>query len=42
VEYDHAVDASLIGGFVVDINSERLDASLESELRQLRFKLLSK
>ncbi|WP_290381697.1 hypothetical protein [uncultured Muribaculum sp.] len=32
----------MIGGFIVDVNSERLDASLESELRQLRLKLLSK
>ena len=42
VEYTHLTDPSIIGGFIVDVNSERLDASLESELRQLRLKLLSK
>ena len=35
------VDPSLIGGFVVTINSERLDASLSNELKQLRLNLLS-
>ncbi|WP_295730628.1 F0F1 ATP synthase subunit delta [uncultured Muribaculum sp.] len=42
VEYTHLTDPSIIGGFVVDVNSERLDASLASELRQLRLNLLSK
>ena len=31
----------LIGGFVININSERLDASISNELKQLRLKLLS-
>ena len=42
LEYAREVDPSLIGGFIIDVNSERLDASLDSELRQLRLKLLSK
>lgn len=42
VEYVTAVDPDLIGGFVVKIDSERLDASIKNELKQLRLKLLSK
>ena len=42
VEYTTAVDPDLIGGFVVKIDSERLDASIKNELKQLRLKLLSK
>jgi len=42
VEYDFSVDPSLIGGFTVSIGSERLDASVENELKQLRLRLLSK
>lgn len=42
VEYSERVDPELIGGFVVTIDSERLDASLKNELKQLRLNLLSK
>ena len=42
VEYETAVAPDLIGGFVVKIDSERLDASIKNELKQLRLKLLSK
>ncbi len=42
VEYDFSVDPSLIGGFTVSIGSQRLDASVENELKQLRLRLLSK
>lgn len=42
MEFTCKVDASLIGGFVVNIDSERLDASVSNELKQLRLKLLSK
>ncbi len=42
MEYTFALDPSLIGGFTVSINSERLDASIKNELKQLRLKLLSK
>lgn len=40
-EYSHHVDAQLIGGFVININSQRLDASVSNELKQLRFKLMA-
>lgn len=42
IEYREIVDPELIGGFVITIDSERLDASLKNELKQLRLKLLSK
>lgn len=42
MEYTSTIDQSLIGGFVVNIDSERLDASIKNELKQLRLKLLSK
>ncbi len=41
MEFSQVVDPGLIGGFVIDINSERLDASVSNELKQLRLKLLS-
>lgn len=41
MEYTHLTDPSLIGGFVVNINNEKLDVSIANELKQLRLKLLS-
>lgn len=41
VEYTLEVDPDLIGGFVISVNSERLDASVSNEIKQLRLKLLS-
>lgn len=35
-----STDSGLIGGFTVDIDNERLDASVKNELKQLRLKLL--
>lgn len=40
MEYTFRVDSDLIGGFTVDIDNERLDASVKNELKQLRLKLL--
>ncbi len=42
MEYSTSIDPDIIGGFVVNIDSERLDASIKNELKQLRQKLLSK
>ncbi len=42
MEYSHSVNPDLLGGFVVNIDNERLDASISNELKQLRLKLLSK
>ena len=41
LEFTEAVDPSLIGGFVIDVDSVRMDASLSHELEQLRQTLLS-
>jgi F-type H+-transporting ATPase subunit delta len=39
-EYSYTINPDLIGGFVVNIDSERLDASVKNELEQLRLNLL--
>ena len=41
LEFSEAVDPSLIGGFVIDVDSVRMDAYLSHELEQLRQTLLS-
>lgn len=41
MEYSSRIDPSLIGGFVVNVNSERLDASIKNELKQLRLNLIN-
>lgn len=41
MEFTQSIDPDLIGGFVININSERLDASVSNELKQLRLQLLS-
>lgn len=40
-EMDYEVDPDLIGGFIVTIDNDRLDASVRNELRQLRQALLA-
>ncbi len=40
-EYQYAVNPDLIGGFVIDVDSTRMDASISSELEQLRQNLSS-
>lgn len=40
-EYEYDIDPDLIGGFVIDVDSVRMDASLYSELEQLRQTLSS-
>ena len=42
MEYSFNVDPDLIGGFIVNVDSERLDASVANELKQLRHTLLNK
>lgn len=39
-QYEWLTDPSLIGGFVVTVDSQRLDASIKNELKQLRLNLL--
>lgn len=42
MEYAERVDPALIGGFAIDIASERLDASVRNRLEQMRLNLLKK
>ena len=42
VELTVSVDPALIGGFTVTVGSERLDATVANELKQLSLKLLAK
>lgn len=39
-EYTITVDPDLIGGFVIDVDSVRMDASISNELEQLRQNLI--
>ena len=41
MEFATATDPSLIGGFTVNIDNERLDASVERQLKELRQSLLN-
>lgn len=40
MEYSYTVDPALIGGFTVTVGSERLDASVRNDLKQLQQKLM--
>ncbi len=42
MEYAERVEPALIGGFAIDIASERLDASVRNSLEQMRLNLLKK
>ncbi|MBD5237443.1 MAG: F0F1 ATP synthase subunit delta [Bacteroidales bacterium] len=39
-EYSEAVDPEIIGGFIIDVDSVRMDASISNELEQLRHNLI--
>lgn len=39
-EYESVVDSDLIGGFIIDVDAVRMDASVSGELEQLRQNLL--
>lgn len=41
LEFSDAIDESLIGGFVIDVDSARMDASVSNELTQLRQNLIT-
>jgi F-type H+-transporting ATPase subunit delta len=42
LEFVYEIDPSLIGGFVLRVESMQLDASIQNELKKLRVKLLNK
>lgn len=41
MEFSSAVDPDLIGGFVINVDNERLDASVSHQLKELRQSLLN-
>ena len=41
LEFSERVNPELIGGFVIDVDDSRMDASISNELEQLRLNLLS-
>lgn len=41
LEYSYEIDPSIIGGFVIDVDDSRMDASLSNELEQLRLNLIN-
>lgn len=41
LEISDAVNPDIIGGFVIDVDDSRMDASISNEIEQLRLKLLS-
>lgn len=42
LEFKYEIDSSLIGGFILRVESMQLDASIQNELKKLRVKLLNK
>ncbi|MBD5339489.1 MAG: F0F1 ATP synthase subunit delta [Bacteroides sp.] len=42
LEHSDAVDPDLIGGFVIDVDDTRMDASISNEIEQLRLTLITK
>ena len=42
LEFTQKTDKDIIGGFVIDVDSVRMDASLRNEIENLRLTLLSK
>lgn len=41
LEYSYAIEPSIIGGFIIDVDDSRMDASLSNELEQLRLNLIN-
>lgn len=42
MEYHAQTDPSLIGGFTIAIDNQRLDASVANELKQLQLSLITR
>ncbi len=42
LEFSYNINKDIIGGFVIDVDSVRMDASLRNEIENLRLNLLSK
>lgn len=41
LEYTYSINPDIIGGFIINVDSVRMDASISNELEQLRLTLLS-
>ena len=41
LEFSEEVDPDIIGGFIIDVDDARMDASVNNEIEQLRLNLLS-
>ena len=41
LEFSEQINPELIGGFIIDVDDSRMDASISNELEQLRLNLLS-
>ncbi|MDE5774290.1 MAG: ATP synthase F1 subunit delta [Muribaculaceae bacterium] len=41
LEYTYNVEPAVIGGFIIDVDDSRMDASLSNELEQLRLNLIN-
>ena len=41
LEFSEEVDPDIIGGFIIDVDDARMDASINNEIEQLRLNLLS-
>ena len=42
LEFEDAIDPALIGGFIIDVDDSRMNASISNEIEQLRLNLISK
>ena len=42
IEFEYKIDNSIIGGFIINVDSIRMDASISNEIEQLRLNLLSR
>lgn len=42
LEFTYKVDSEIIGGFIINVDSIRMDASISNEIEQLRLNLLSR
>jgi len=40
VEFDLSVDEEILGGFILQLDNQRMDASVKGQLRKLRAELM--
>jgi F-type H+-transporting ATPase subunit delta len=42
LEFTYTINPDIIGGFIINVDSIRMDASISNEIEQLRLNLLSR